>query len=121
MSTSEILTVLAWHDALNTGEIDTLLALSSDDIEIGGQNSASQGQAALQHWATPSEITMTPGAVYYHDGVVVTEETVPGQPEIGAAAFRVVHDKVTSIFMHPNVDTALAATGLEDADRVAQY
>ena len=35
MSTSEIATVLAWHDALNSGDIDTLLSLSSDDIEMG--------------------------------------------------------------------------------------
>ena len=35
MSTSEIATVLAWHDALNTADLDTLVALSSDDIEIG--------------------------------------------------------------------------------------
>ena len=35
MTTSEMATVLAWHDALNAGDVDTLLSLSSDDIEIG--------------------------------------------------------------------------------------
>ena len=33
MSTSEIATVLAWHDALNDRDIDTLVKLSSDDID----------------------------------------------------------------------------------------
>ena len=47
MTTSEIATVLAWHDALNERDFDTLLSLSSDDIEIGDANGAGQGHAAL--------------------------------------------------------------------------
>ena len=35
MTTSEIATVLAWHDALNEGDLDTLIQVSSDDIEFG--------------------------------------------------------------------------------------
>ena len=37
MSTSEIATVLAWHDALSGADLDTLVSLSSDDVEIGNQ------------------------------------------------------------------------------------
>ena len=51
MTTSEIATVLAWHDALNASDIDTLLALSSDDIEVGDAHGAGQGHAALRDWA----------------------------------------------------------------------
>ena len=52
MTTSEIATVLAWHDALNASDLDTLVALSSDDIEVGDAHGAAQGQAALRDWAS---------------------------------------------------------------------
>ena len=52
MTTSEIATVLAWHDALNASDIDTLISLSSDDIEVGDAHGAAQGHAALREWAS---------------------------------------------------------------------
>ena len=48
MSTSEIATVLAWHDALSSGDLDTLESLSSGDIEIGDHHGAGQGHAQLR-------------------------------------------------------------------------
>ena len=52
MTTSEIATVLAWHDALNDQNLGTLAQLSSDDIEIGDAHGAAQGREALQQWAS---------------------------------------------------------------------
>ncbi|MDG3011524.1 nuclear transport factor 2 family protein [Rhodococcus sp. D2-41] len=126
MSTSEIATVLAWHDALNDGDLDTLLQLSSDDVEIGAPQGAAQGLAALRDWADDAETTLTPGRMYVHHGVVVCEETatggvVPdtaGEGGVMAIAFRVVEDHVVSVFVHPSIDGALAATGLELSDLV---
>jgi ketosteroid isomerase-like protein len=46
MTTSEIATVLAWHDALNASDLDTLVALSSDDIEVGDAHGAAQANPA---------------------------------------------------------------------------
>ena len=51
MTTSEIATVLAWHDALNAQDLDTLIQVSSDDIEFGDANGAGQGHHALREWA----------------------------------------------------------------------
>ncbi|NBP86293.1 MAG: glucose-1-phosphate thymidylyltransferase, partial [Mycobacteriaceae bacterium] len=70
MSTSEIATVLAWHDALSNADLDTLLALSSEDIEIGDAHGAAQGHAALREWAQRTDATIDVGNIYYHDGVV---------------------------------------------------
>ena len=42
MTTSEIATVLAWHDALNAADVDTLVGLSSDDIEVGDAHGAAK-------------------------------------------------------------------------------
>ena len=76
MTTSEIATVLAWHDALNERDFDTLLSVSSDDIEFGDANGAGQGHEALREWASSLGVTAAdPGRMYVRDGVVVAEET----------------------------------------------
>ena len=73
MTTSEIATVLAWHDALNAGDFDTLVQVSSDDIEFGDANGAGQGHEALREWATSLGVTAAdPGRMYVRDGFVVT-------------------------------------------------
>lgn len=121
MSTSEIATVLAWHDALSSGDLDTLVALSSDDIEIGDSHGAAQGHAALRTWAQGSDATIEVGDIYYRDGVVVVTERItpksdPAAAGSAASAFRVVRDHVTSVFRHPGLAAALAATELTDED-----
>ncbi|HME47796.1 nuclear transport factor 2 family protein [Mycobacterium sp.] len=121
MTTSEIATVLAWHDALNASDLDTLVELSSDDIDVGDAQGAMQGQDALRRWATTSGFTAEPGRMYVHDGVVVVEQQVrtaaqPGTVSMMASAFRVVHDKVTSVFRHEDLASALAATELTEDD-----
>ncbi len=119
MTTSELATVLAWHDALNAADIDTLLSLSSDDIEIGDAHGAAQGHAALRDWARALDVKVEPGRMYVRDGVVVVEQqtvSVTGEPGRAATAFRVVHDHVTSMFRHDDLEAALAATELSEAD-----
>lgn len=113
MTTSEIATVLAWHDALNEADIETLVALSSDDIDIGEAHGAAQGHEALRRWAASGGSKTELGHMYVHDGVVVVE-----QQGAGALAFRVVHDHVTSVFGHQDLESALAATDLTEADLV---
>ena len=71
MTTSEIATVLAWHDALNASDLDTLVALSSDDIEVGDAHGAAQGHAALRDWAAGHPRHAEVGRIFVHDGVVV--------------------------------------------------
>ncbi len=112
-------TVLAWHDALNERDFDTLVRLSSDDIEVGDANGAAQGHTALLEWAQSAGIKAEPGRMYVHDGVVVVEQQVTsadGQTTPMASAFRVVQDHVTSVFRHPDLESALAATDLTEED-----
>jgi ketosteroid isomerase-like protein len=118
MTTSEIATVLAWHDALNEQDFDTLVALSSDDIEVGDAGGAAQGHAALLEWARSADVKAEPGRLYVHDGVVVVEQQVTSAAgnSAAAAAFRVVHDHVTSVFRHADLASALAATELTEQD-----
>ena len=121
MTTSEVATVLAWHDALNAGDVETLVALSSDDIDVADAHGATQGHSALRRWAETSGVTAQPGRMYVHDGVVVVEQRVGKASDTGgertmASAFRVVHDKVTSVFRHDDLASALAATELTEGD-----
>jgi ketosteroid isomerase-like protein len=119
MSTSEMATVLAWHDALNDGDIDTLLSLSSEDIEFGDASGAAQGHAALREWAESLDTKVEPGRIYVNGGVVVVEEqtvSVTGESGSAATAFRVVHDHVTTAFRHDDLASALAATELTEED-----
>lgn len=119
MTTSEIATVLAWHDALNARDFSTLTTLSSDDIEVGDATGAAQGHTALLEWAQSAGVTAEPGRMYVHDGVVVVEEQLTaadGTNSTGASAFRVVRDHVTSVFRHEDLASALAATELTEAD-----
>lgn len=118
MSTSEIATVLAWHDALAAGDLDTLEQLSSDDIEVADANGAGQGHQALRGWAASAQVSTGIGRMYVHDGVVVAELTPAGAGAAQAVAFRVVHDRVTAVFRHQDLNAALAATDLTEADRV---
>jgi hypothetical protein len=118
MTTSEIATVLAWHDALNEQDFDTLVALSSDDIEVADAKGAAQGHAALLDWARSAGVKAEPGRMYVHDGVVVVEQqlTSTSGSTTAAAAFRVVRDHVTSVFQHDDLASALAATDLTEKD-----
>jgi hypothetical protein len=121
MSTSEIATVLAWHDALSAGDLDTLASLSSDDIDIGDSRGAAQGHTALRQWAENAHASIEVGRIFYHDGVVVVEERItftddPAAVSTAASAFRVVHDQVTSAFRHDDLAAALAATEMTDDD-----
>lgn len=121
MSTSEIATVLAWHDALSQEDLGTLAGLSSDDIEIGDAHGAAQGHAALREWARGTDADIEVGEIYYRDGVVVVEERItprsdPGNVGTAASAFRVVNDHVTAVFRHEDLAAALAATDMTDED-----
>ena len=122
MTTSEIATVLAWHDALNASDIDTLVALSSDDIEVGDAHGAAQGHAALREWATahphtPKWAEHTSTTASSSSNRRSAARRIRRQRTV-ASAFRVVHDHVTSVFRHDDLAAALAATELTDADLV---
>ncbi|BBX98559.1 nuclear transport factor 2 family protein [Mycobacterium lacus] len=122
MTTSEIATVLAWHDALSASDLETLVALSSDDIDIGDAHGAAQGHQALRRWAASLNTTAELGRMYVHEGIVVVEQEISREDDPGdvtkASAFRVVHDHVTSVFRHEDLASALAATELTEADLV---
>ena len=117
---AEIATVLAWHAALNAGDVDGLLALSSEDIEVGGPRGASRGGHVLRDWVARAGICMQPGRLYRRDTAVVVAERAQwrseggqlAEPQDAACVFGVHAGLVTSVFRYPDVAAALAAAGL---------
>lgn len=126
MSTTAYATVLAWQDALSHGDTDTLLELSGDGIEIAGDHGGGQGLALLDQWATESHTTMVPRRLFARGDLVVSETVATGsvtpadvtETRTVAIAFRIVGDQVGSVFVHPDLATAFAATGLGEEDIV---
>ncbi|EOM74947.1 nuclear transport factor 2 family protein [Rhodococcus rhodnii] len=121
MSISEVATVLAWQDALNGNNIGTLLDLSTTDIALADRDGAYQGLDTLRDWATEGGLNLESGRMYEYDGIVVVEETETwGRDEhpapAAAVAFRVVDDKVVSVFRHATLADAFEDTGLSEKD-----
>lgn len=117
MSTSEIATVLAWHDALAAQDYDTLAQLSSTDIGFGDPDGGAQGRNALREWAHRRHRKVEVGRIFEHEGVVVAEEKL-SDGTVQASSFRVVDDQVTSVFRHTDLASALAAVRLTEDDLV---
>ena len=125
MSTPEVAIVIAWHEALNAGDVDRLVALSSDDIEVGGPRGSGSGAALLRDWATRAGIRLEPRRVFHQAGSVVVEESTRwrsaehGQmtePQDVASVFLVRDGRVASVVRHPDLSSALKAAGLEPPD-----
>lgn len=127
MTASEIAIVRAWHLALNAGDLDRLVALSSDDVEVGGPRGASRGAQVLREWVGRAGIRLEPQRMFHRDHTVVVEQDAewraPGTGEVTGqltpASVFVVRDlRVTSVVRYPDLASALAAAGLREADEV---
>lgn len=58
MKMSDAETVVAWHDALNAGDVERLVALSHEDVEMGGPRGPARGQIVLREWVARSGIRL---------------------------------------------------------------
>ena len=120
----EVQTVVAWHDALNDGDVECLVGLSHPDVGVGGPRGTSQGAHILRKWVDRANIHLEPGRIFHEADTVVVEqaaawtsaetgETTPAQTV--ASAF-VVHDGVvTTVVRYPDLAEALMAVDLDQA------
>ncbi len=123
----EIAVVRAWHEAVNAADVERLTALSSDDIVVGGPRGTGQGAQLLRDWFGRAGIRLEPRQVFQRQEVVVVEQDAawpaPGAdtasgPQVVASAFVVRAGRVASVMRHPDLTTALRASGLTESDRV---
>lgn len=66
--------VQAWHDALNTGDLDRLSALMHADVAFGGPRGEGRGAHDVRDWAERSGIRIDPDRWFTKgDWVVVAQ------------------------------------------------
>jgi ketosteroid isomerase-like protein len=49
-ASEEAVVVLAWHAALNDGDLERLLKLTTPDVEVGGPRGTGRGAELLRDW-----------------------------------------------------------------------
>ena len=120
----EVQTVVAWHDALNAGDVERLVRLSHPEVGVGGPRGTAKGTQILREWVDRANIHLEPGRIFHEADTVVVEqaaawtsaetgETTPAQTV--ASAF-VVHDGVvTTVVRYPDLAEALMAVDLDQA------
>ena len=120
-------TVKIWHDALNAGDQSRLLALSTDDVEVGGPRGSGRGSSLLADWFGRTGITIVPLRYFARGPVVVVDQDAtwhipgsesPAAPQRVASAFTIHDGQVASVIRYPTLDDALDAVGLTQHDQV---
>jgi len=118
---SEIQTVIAWHDALNSGDVERLIALSHPEVEVGGPRGSAQGAQILREWVDRANIRLVPGRTFYEAGTVVVEQGAewqpadPGNVQSVASVFVVSDGLVTSAVRYSDLTSALRAANLDES------
>ena len=120
-------TVAAWHEALNTGDVDRLVGLSHPDVEMGGPRGKVSGSVVLREWVARANIRLEP-LRFFRDGetVVVEEEAQWRSPETGevigtgtvASVFVVRDGRVAGVARHHDLSGALTAANLDGSHEV---
>jgi SnoaL-like domain len=118
--------VRAWHEAVNRGDADAVVALSHDDIEVGGPRGSARGSALLRDWlaqtgiqlelrrwfASPTELVVEQIAIWRSpDGTSTDPQTI-------ASSFAVENGLVTRSVRYDSLMEALAAAGLTFQDEI---
>jgi ketosteroid isomerase-like protein len=117
--TPEIQTIIAWHEALNSGDVERLLALSHPDVEVGGPRGSTHGAQILREWVDRANIRLEPGRTFSEAGTVVVEQQAewlsadPGRVQTVASVFVVNDWLVTSVMRYPDLASALRAANLD--------
>jgi ketosteroid isomerase-like protein len=118
---SKIQTVAAWHDALNSGDVQRLVGLSHPDIEVGGPKGTSYGEQILREWVDHANVYLEPRRAFSEADTVVVEQEAewlsagPSGRQMVASVFVVDDGLVTSVVRYPDLATALRAASLEES------
>ena len=127
MSAPEVGTVLAWHEALNAGDVERLAALSHPEVEVGGPRGGARGQQVLKDWVGRANISLEPLRLYGRGPTVIVEERATwrdartgettGEATV-ATVFGLAGGLVAGVFRHDGLDDALGSAGLDYSDEV---
>ncbi|MGV3526337.1 MAG: nuclear transport factor 2 family protein [Candidatus Sericytochromatia bacterium] len=118
-------TVQAWIEAVNTGDLSRLLALSDPEIVLEGPRGPAQGHAVLGEWLARARVRFETLQVFSQseqaDGWVVLEQrarwfdpsgsVATGPAQQLASAFEVQQGRVLRVLRVPELDVALKRAG----------
>jgi len=120
-SSPEIQAVIAWHAAVNDGDVERLVALSDPDIEVGGPRGTGHGARILREWVDRANVRLDPGRTFHEADTVVVEQGAkwqsaePGDRQTVASVFVVNDGLVKSVVRYPDLASALRAANLDEA------
>ena len=116
----ETQTVNAWHDALNSGDVERLIALSHPDVEVGGPRGSGHGAQILREWVDRANVHLEPLRTFHEAETVVVEQEAewqtvePGDRQTVASVFLVRNGLVTSVVRYPDLASALRAANPDE-------
>jgi hypothetical protein len=117
----EVRVVEEWHEALNAGDVERLVALSHPDVGVGGPRGTGRGAGLLREWVARANIRLEPRRVFQREETLVVEEEAEWRsPETGevigastvGSVFVVRGGRVASIVRCDDLAGALDAAGL---------
>ena len=120
---SEIFIVEAWHEALNTDDVNRLVALSHPDVEVGGPRGSGRGTQLLCEWVDRAKVRLDPWRVFHQAHTVVVEQKAEwssadtGQvtgSQVVASVFVVRDDQIVRVTRYPDLADALRAVNLDE-------
>ncbi|MDQ3842213.1 MAG: nuclear transport factor 2 family protein [Actinomycetota bacterium] len=120
---SEIFVVEAWHEALNAGDVDRLVALSHPDVEVGGPRGTGRGAQLLREWVDRANVRLAPRRVFHQADTVVVEQeaewnsadTGPVTGQAVTSVFVVRDDRIVRVVRYPDLADALRAVNLDES------
>lgn len=120
----EIEAVLKWHEALNAGDVERLVALSDSEIEVGGPRGSGRGAQLLREWVGRANLRLESRRVFHRAVTVVVEQEAEwrsietGEPTGGqtvASVFIVRDVVVASVLRYDSLADALRAAELDES------
>jgi hypothetical protein len=124
---SEVGIVEAWHEALNSSDIERLVTLSHSNVEVGGPHGTGHGTKLLQEWADRANIRLEPLRVFHRDDTVVAQQEakwssaetglVTGSQTV-ASVFVVRNAQVASVVRYEDLAKALHKANLDESHEV---
>jgi hypothetical protein len=120
--------VRAWHEAVNRGDADALVALCDDDVEVGGPRGSARGSALLRDWLGRAGIRLEPRRWFGSPAGLVVEQAAVWRdpdgevtgPAMIASSFTVEEGLVKRTMRYDSLSEALATTGMTMTDEVAR-
>jgi len=118
--------VLAWHEAVNDGDVSRLDGLVAPDVQLEGfAEEGSSGLAELNRWVGMTRVQLAPRRVFRRGPVVVVEQSAlwwsedtrrVSQPSESGMVFELAGGSIVRIARYPDAARALEAAGLDEAD-----